>query len=91
MILDSSLGLWATKKNSKLVTNEQIKSTNTDKVLDCEVRKVESDLKAVEITIGKNFSKGKKANKLFQSMKDINSEKKSDIAITGQDANLMML
>ena len=74
-----------------MVTKEQLKSTNPDDVLDWEVSKVESGLKALDITIGKNWSKGKKANELFQAIKEMDSEKKVESAITGQDSNLMML
>ena len=73
-----------------MVTKEQLKTTTPDDVLDWEVSKVESGLKALEITIGKNWSKGKKAYELAQAIKEINSEKNVDSAITGQDSNLMM-
>ena len=73
-----------------MVSKEQLKATNPDDVLDWEVKKVYSGLKALEVTIGKNWSKGKKANELFQAIKDMNSENKVESAITGQDSNLMM-
>ena len=82
---------YATKKAAKMVTKEQLDSTNPGDVLDWEVIKVESGLKALDITIGIHWSKSKKVNELFQALKEMNCEKKVESAITGQDSNLMLL
>ena len=52
---------------------------------------MEKALKALDITIGKKWSKAKKANKLNQAIKQMNAETKVGSTITNQDTNLMML
>lgn len=74
-----------------MVTKDQLKSTDLDEVLDWEVSKVESGLKALATTIGKGWSKGKKAYELAQAIKAMNSDEKDESAITTQDSNLIML
>ena len=65
-----------------MVTKEQLKATDPDEVLDWEVSKVEASLKELGITIGKNWSKGKKAFELNKAVTAMSSEKHVDSAIT---------
>ena len=74
-----------------MVTQEQIKSTAPDEVLEWEVRKVEAALKVLDITIGKNWSKAKKAMELCKAITEMNANPKVDSAITSQYSNLMMM
>ena len=74
-----------------MVIKGQLKTTDPDEVLDWEVSKVEEALKALDITIGKKWSKAKKANELNQAIKQMNADTKVDSAITAQDTNHMML
>lgn len=74
-----------------MVTKDQLKATDPDEVLKWEVIKEESGLKALAMTIGKGWSKGKKAHELAQNIKGMNSDKKDKCVITTQDSNLMML
>ena len=79
-----------TKKTEKMINKEQIKATNPDDVLDWEVGKLEKALKELDITIGKSWSKAKKALELSKAITAMNAETKDDSAITGQDTKLMM-
>lgn len=74
-----------------MFTKEQLKAISSDEVLGWEVSKVEAGLKALDITINRNWSKSQKAYELAQAIKEMKPVKKDESLITGQDSNLMML
>ena len=73
------------------VTKQQLMGMDPDEVFDWDSDNLDAGLKELDITIGKNWSKSKKAHELSKAIGQLKPTKHAEIPLQSQDnPNLMM-